>query len=338
MLGAQPLEVCDAFRMPNRSALAHSNAVELADSQAGVVGRRQLLGLGYTDSMIRANTAGRRWRRMFPGVYSTVTGTPAFRSSLWAAHLYAGLDSNLHGITALAAWRLEPPGWPLHVAVPAHRQLDRAPSELVVHRQRRSRPVRTPDGCPPTAAVEYALLDAIAAIQDPQVVMALVTSVGQKRRSTIPALELAVQAQKRMRHKPLLLSLIAEMRDGATTVLEVPAMHKIFRAHGLPTGRGQVSERQHGSTVVRDRVIEEYGLVIEFDGRLGHADPQGRLRDHRRDNAVALSGRTTLRFGWADVHGEACESAAQIAAILRSRGWGGNVGVCGPACRIHQPS
>lgn len=332
-VGCPALEVCDAFRMPNRSALAYSDAVELAGSQAGVVGRRQLLGLGYTDSMIRANLAGRRWRRMFPGVYNTVTGTPTFRSSLWAAHLYAGPDSNLHGITALAAWRLEPSAWPLHIAVPERRRLGPAP-ELVVHRQRQSRPTRTPNGCPPTATIEYALLDALAPIKEAQAVMSLVTSVCQQQRSTIPALELAMHAQPRMRHRSLVLSLIGELRDGATTVLEIPAISKIFRAHGLPTGRGQVRERQGGSTVVRDRVIEEYGLVIEFDGRLGHDDPRGRLRDHRRDNAVALSGRTTLRFGWVDVHNEACESAAQIAVVLASRGWAGTVQSCGPGCQI----
>lgn len=325
---------CDAAAMPSRPALALIDVARFAAAQAGAVGRKQLLAIGYTDSMIRANTAGRRWRRMFPGVYNTVTGIPAFRSWLWAAYLYAGSNSNLHGRTALAAWRLEPASWPLHIAIPTHRRLDRAPAELVVHRQLEGRPVYTPNGCPPTAAVEHALLEAVATTQDAQAVMSQVTAVCQQRRSTIPALELAVQGSRQLRHRSLVVSLIAEMRDGATTVLEIPAMHKIFRAHGLPTGRGQVSERQHGSTVVRDRVIEEYGLVIEFDGRLGHDDPRGRLRDHRRDNAVALSGRTTLRFGWVDVHNEACESAAQIAAVLRSRGWAGTVQSCGRGCLI----
>ena len=60
--------VCDAFRMPNRSALAYSDTVAgFAGSQAGVVGRKQLLAIGYTDSMIRANTAGRRWSLVLPG-------------------------------------------------------------------------------------------------------------------------------------------------------------------------------------------------------------------------------------------------------------------------------
>jgi hypothetical protein len=59
--------------------------------------------------------------------------------------------------------------------------------------------------------------------------------------------------------------------------------------------------------VLRDRVLEPFGIVIEFDGRLGHSDPTGRLRDNRRDNFVALTGRVPLRYGWQDVHERACE-------------------------------
>ena len=40
----------------------------------------------------------------------------------------------------------------------------------------------------------------------------------------------------------------------------------------------------------------------------------------------------TLRYGSADVRGRACEVAAQIAAVLRARGWSGTVTGC-PRCR-----
>ncbi|MEI6620948.1 MAG: hypothetical protein WCP28_03465 [Actinomycetes bacterium] len=322
--------------MPYRPSLTDSELSKVATSQAGVIARGQLLAIGYTDSMIRSNVTGRRWNRLLPGVYHTVTGTPSFRSWLWAAHLYAGTDSSLFGRTALQAWRLVPIGWPIHVAVTADRRLGPPPSGLVVHRLRENRPVGLTVGCPPASAVQYALLDAVMAATDPQAVTSLVTAVCQKRRSTAGEIELVASSKPRLRHRSLLLTLLAEIRDGATTVLEIPAMRKIFRAHGLPTGVGQVRELQDGKTVVRDRVFQDYGLVVEFDGRLGHDDPRGRMRDHRRDNAVVLSGRTTLRFGWADVYHEACEAAVQAAAVLRSRGWTGEVSRCGPGCRIRQ--
>lgn len=86
--------------------------------------------------------------------------------------------------------------------------------------------------------------------------------------------------------------------------------------------------------MLRDRVLEPFGIVIEFDGRLGHSDPTGRLRDNRRDNFVALTGRVPLRYGWQDVHERACECAAEISTILALRGWRGTPAVCGAGCRL----
>ncbi|MDQ1304742.1 MAG: hypothetical protein QG671_569 [Actinomycetota bacterium] len=86
--------------------------------------------------------------------------------------------------------------------------------------------------------------------------------------------------------------------------------------------------------MLRDRVLEPFGIVIEFDGRLGHSDPTGRLRDNRRDNFVALTGRVPLRYGWQDVHERACECADEIATVLALRGWRGTPEVCGAGCRL----
>jgi hypothetical protein len=147
-------------------------------------------------------------------------------------------------------------------------------------------------------------------------------------------LERALRRDPRVRHRKLIVSLLAEARDGATTALEIPGVNNILRMHGLPTGRGQVREVQSGAVVLRDRVIDEFGVVIEFDGRLGHADPSGRLRDHRRDNAVAVSGRVAMRFGWVDVQSHACEAAVQVATVLSRRGWAGILEPCGPKCRV----
>ena len=74
-----------------------------------------------------------------------------------------------------------------------------------------------------------------------------------------------------------------------------------------------------------------YATVVELDGRLGH-EGQGRFRDMRRDNAAALEGEQTLRYGWSDVHGEQCRVALQVAAVLSRRGWDGLPDRC-PRCR-----
>src|SRR5437879_1806208 len=72
----------------------------------------------------------------------------------------------------------------------------------------------------------------------------------------------------------------------------------------------------------RDRVYEPFGLVIELDGRLAH-QPEERWRDKTRDNAAAADGKQTLRYGWSQVKWAPCETAAEVARVLRRRGWGG---------------
>jgi hypothetical protein len=63
-----------------------------------------------------------------------------------------------------------------------------------------------------------------------------------------------------------------------------------------------------------------YGVVVELDGRAGHANVGSQWRDMSRDNAAALKGKITLRFGYQLVT-EPCATAAQVGLALRSRGW-----------------
>lgn len=319
--------------MPNQPPLSYEELLGWAGAQAGVVGRAQLALVGCTDSMIRTNLTRRRWERLLPGVYNTVTGEPSIYAWWWAAHLYGGNDSSLCGPTALQVWGMQRPELPVHLALPDNQALRNAPTPLTIRRHRRPRPTRCPNGLPPAIVFEHAVLDVLADVEDEQDVMSLVTKACQPRPWMVLRLERALAQRVRVRHRKLIITLLAEVRDGATTALEIPGVRAILRSHGLPTGRGQAREVQGRALVLRDRVIDDYGTVIEFDGRLGHDDPSGRLRDHRRDNAVTLSGRAVLRFGWVDVHREACEAAVQVAQILSYRGWTGQLELCGPGCR-----
>ncbi len=312
----------------------HADIARRAAPQGGVVSRQQLLSIGWTDCRIRGQIAASRWARLLPGVYNTVTGEPDMAAWWWAAHLYAGDASRLTRASALQAWGLRAPQLPVEIAIPGARRLRKPPDELRVQRYWAPRPVRSPRGCPPTVELEHALLDMVIDTDGERDVIDAVTSVGQHRRFRLRSFERAIAARGSCRHRALLTSLIAEIRGGATSTLEVDGVRLVLRAHGLPTGRGQVRESQDGATVLRDRVLEPFGIVIEFDGRLGHSDPTGRLRDNRRDNFVALTGRVPLRYGWQDVHERACECAAEIAAVLVARGWHGTPEACGAGCRL----
>lgn len=284
--------------------------------------------------MIEAQLAACRWSRLFPGVYSTRGGDePTIEAWWWAAHLAIGDESTLAADTALQAWGICMPTLPVHLAIPWSRQRMVAGQLLVVRRHRSPALTRVVQGLPPVVAAAEAFVDVTETLSDAESVIALLSKLFQRRAGSVPEVHRVMERRRRVRHRRLLRELLGEFVDGATTPLEIPGVRRIMRGHGLPPGAGQVRELIGGHRRIRDRVIARYGVVIEFDGRLGHADPLSRLRDHARDNEVIASGRVVLRFGWVDVHEEACESAAQVAGVLKARGWRGQLEPCGPRCR-----
>ncbi len=315
----------------------HKAAVAAARSQYGVVSRSQLLSIGWSNVMIRNQLAAQRWNRLLPGVYATATGEPSIETWMWAAVLYCGDGAVLASWSALQAHGIEAAALPIHVAVPAYRKVDEQSPFVELKRWRLIRPSRAVQSLPQTTTAAHALVDATDTLRRTDRVIALVTKAMQRDKVSASQLAAVVSQRRRIRHRALLKILIAQARDGATSALEIPAVGRILKAHGLPPGRGQVREQQSGKVVLRDRVIDPYGLVLEFDGRLGHSDPDGRFRDHRRDNAVIASGRRVLRFGWNDVHDEACSAAAQVSLVLRALGWRGELTKCSPLCAAKAP-
>ena len=104
-------------------------------------------------------------------------------------------------------------------------------------------------------------------------------------------------------------------------------------AHGLPAADKQVAfTKSNGRKGRRDRAYIEYRLLVELDGKQYH-DEDRRAGDQDRDNRAAATGNATLRYGWRDVTVGACESAAQLYAALRQRGYRGTISACSPSCR-----
>lgn len=318
--------------MPYQSVERHEVAQQLANFQKGVLGRQQLLSVGWTPRMIHAQVAASRWQSLAAGAYLTHTGDPSIEAWWWVAHLLGGEHSYLSGSSALQAWGLHEPALPVTVAVPWRRHFRSSRDELVIVRHRSPAPARSRGSLPPAALVEFGVIEASELILSRRAVIALVTDACQKGKTTAGKIARAMTSYKRLRHRRLLLELVAEIHDGANSVLEFDGVRDVLRAHDLPTGRGQVRERVNGSVVYRDREIPEYGVIIEFDGRRGHEDPASRLRDNRRDLLALESRRVTVRLGWADVHEDACRSAIQVARILRSRGWPNAPTPCSPLC------
>jgi hypothetical protein len=124
---------------------------------------------------------------------------------------------------------------------------------------------------------------------------------------------------------------LGDAAGGALSVLEYRYVHRVERPHGLPAARRQARVRQDTGNRYLDNFYEEYGVCVEVDGTAAHpADEQ--WRDKRRDNANAVRGIVTLRFGLLDLGDRRCETASAVAALLRRHGWTGSLRACGRGC------
>jgi len=125
---------------------------------------------------------------------------------------------------------------------------------------------------------------------------------------------------------------LADITDGVFSYLERLYVRKVERPHGLPKAKRQVRMDRERSTAYLDNLLDSYGLAVELDGRVAHP-VEARWQDIHRDNFFAATGIITLRYSWADITNRPCLVAAQIAVLLRQRGWTGTFRRCGPMCQ-----
>lgn len=304
----------------------------LAEAQLGVLSRAQCLGLGMTSDSIRWMLRSRRWQKLHRGVYATHLGPLDWGARVSAALLYCGdgavasrhTAARLHGLVDR-----DPEG--IEVMIPANRRVTRTTQlEVVTCAFVASR--TAPSGWPSRTTVEDTVLD-LAERGDADNAIAWLSKGCQRRRTTTSRLAAALDRRTRHRWRALLVDALRDVADGVESVLEYRYVRRVERPHGLPEARRQRVLLTGGQRRRTDNDYEPFGVVVELDGRLGH-EGDGVFRDRTRDNFTTVSGRVTLRFGWADVDAQACEVAHDVAVLLWSRGWPGNLRRCGVGCRV----
>lgn len=300
-------------------------------AQFGVISLEQARGLGISRGAIRSQLAAGRWTSLSPGVFFAVNGQPGQRSRWWAALLACGDGAVLSHCTA-AELRSFGRWWTssvIDVSIPEDRKENAVPGVRV--RRSRLLPAKASvyAGFPVTSAADT-VLDLTAELRSPHAVVGLLTDACRSK-SVAPAEILESMAKRRrQRHRQLVKDVLHDVRGGVESVLEHRYLTRVERAHGLPPGRRQKPETANGGAIRRDVCYDDYATVVELDGRAGH-EGSGQHRDRRRDNATTRGGKATLRYGHADVQ-EACETAAEVADVLRQHGWMGPISPCGPRC------
>jgi hypothetical protein len=306
---------------------------DLLDQQDGAISVEQALDRGMSYDTIKAHLAARRWQRLHRGVFAAFSGPVPFRTQLWAALLRVGDTATVSHLTAAYLEGLaDEPGDLIHITVDVCRRVTVPLPGVRVHYAHRLAFARHPARLPPRTRVEETVLDLVADGRSVDEVATWVTRACQRRLTTPARLAEALAARKKIRWRSVVEAMVADVADGALSPLELAYLRRVERSHGLPTG---VRNRRWVDRRVRwiDVDLDEYDVRVELDGRIGHED-EGRFRDRRRDNRSTVSGKATLRYGHAEVFGDACGVAAEVAAVLAAHGWAGSVRRCGTACTV----
>lgn len=280
---------------------------ELAQPQAGVVSRSQLLAAGWSSSAITRAVRSGRLMLAARGIYRT-DGTPwTRRAAQHTALLVVGpgavfgrwTAAALHGFT-------EPRPGPLDVIAASTRRAPRPNDDLLRLTRTRSLPPEhrcEVDGLPVTSGART-LLDLAATTATGELTELTAASL-RLRACTLADLEAVLNARDNARGRKRLHAALEVLGDdGAVTRsdVEAGALRSLIEG-GLP--RPRVAFRvvdANGAFIAEvDLAYPEQRLAIEIDGFRWHSSPDSKRRDEERQNRLVLAGWTVLRFSASDV-------------------------------------
>src|ERR1700722_3628279 len=308
----------------------------LVRNQAGVVSRSQAIRAGLTSDTIRFRITSGRWQQIHRGVYATFTGVPGRGTQLWAAVLSAGPGAALSHETAAELQGLtDSPAKLIHITVPVQRRIMVADG-ISLHRSFRVANAVQESSYPPRTKVQETVLDLTQTALTFDDVCGWVTRAFARKLTDEARLREAISVRKRLRWRADLEGLVTAAGGGNHSVLEFRYHRDVERAHDLPESSRQVAfAGRDGSRGRRDRVYEEYQVVVELDGRRAHP-VETQWKDRARDNAAAADGQQSLRYNWEPNTRRACVTGIQVAKVLRVHGWTGRPRPCRPGCPVQQ--
>ncbi len=306
---------------------------QLIDLQRGVLARWQAQAVQLKPTTINSLLRSGRWQPLQRGVYATFSGKPSRDAELWAAVLRAGPHAVISHQTAAELDGLTSKKSALvHVTVPRNKHVDPILG-VRLHRSERLAEARHPSRMPPRTRIEETVLDLTQTAKTIDDAFGWLCQASGSRLTTPELLLIALAKRPKVRWRRILVSALDDIDDGAHSVLEIRYIRDVERPHGLPRARRQARVTRSSGRIYLDNLVDRYRTCIELDGKAAHPVAE-RWRDIARDNASAADGIITLRYGWADVAEQSCQTAAQIAAVLGQRGWAGQPTPCGRSCPL----
>jgi very-short-patch-repair endonuclease len=298
-----------------RSDAAPASQTRIASAatrQKGLVTRRQLADMGFTQATIARRVANGTLHRLHQGVYVVGHQALAPLARETAALLACGEGAVISHHSAAVLWSLVPEGADgrdVHVTV-VGRKLHSRPG-LRIHRGSHltGLDVRRKGGVPLTSPATT-LLD-LAADRSELLEHAFIEANGRRLLRT-GELEALIRRAGGLRGVPALRGLIEAHASGYTRSKAERAMRKLARAAGLPEPR--VNVQLHGYLV--DFLWTSEHLVVEVDGYGFHSHRRAFEADRKRDATHVAAGYRVIRVTWLQLEHEPFAVVAHIAGAL----------------------
>ena len=210
----------------------------MAQAQSGLLSRHQLIGLGVTRSVVRAQLAARRWCQRSEHVFSVSTGPLSWEQRLWLAVLHAGPDALIGGLTAarvhgLRSWERE------DITVLVDDPLSFEPLAGVRFFRTR-RPLAELRGREelPLCRLEPAVLLFAGYEPNQRTAHGAIAAVVQQRLTTVTALRTWLERLRPLRRAKQFRPLLDDIEGGAHSLAEVD-VRRACREYGVALPRGQ---------------------------------------------------------------------------------------------------
>lgn len=291
----------------------------IADSQHGVLSRRQLYAAGVTRWELQAELRAERWRLHGRQTVATHTGDLDIMAFLWFAVAEAGPRAALDGLSALiAAGLVGLTQHPARVSIPRGARPVRARG-IDVRQTRRLQPTDLCGAGIPRVRPDIAAIRAgIWAMSDRQAATILAMVV-QQRIATAQALGRALLEVRRDRRRRFLEAVVLDLLDGAHSLGELD-FAVLCRRRGLPAPDRQVVRQGPKGRVYLDVRWGAYGVLVEVDGAQ-HREIHAVVPDALRQNDVSLAGDLVLRIPLLALRVSPEAFMDQVEQALATRGW-----------------
>lgn len=237
--------------------------------------------------------------RLLPNVYVAAEHHDSFEARADAALTWAGPDSMLIGASALYAWTLlDDPPETIDIATQDTRRL-RPPPWLRVHRPTYALPSRHVNDYS-VAPVAFAIAQGYGDLTPSEQADAVFGGVARSL-VTVAELRTVLASMPRVRQRRRLTSRVEAAERGAESWLEEVGLQSVFTGREFDGFVRQHRIRCGGRSYRLDMYDPFARLAVELDGATWHRTDAQRLRDIRRDAALATIGIHTIRLASVDL-------------------------------------